>query len=84
MRLLLQTITKGRSGMIGTTTFWFILMLPAWCLIIGMLDYLVFAPRVRCPICEEKLIVKWWWFIIPTFLELMMLVAGYVIGRASL
>lgn len=60
---------------------WLVLMIPAWALLIGVLDFVLFAPQVKCPVCKEKLKPRWWWFIIPTTVEFLMLVAGFVIGR---
>lgn len=59
---------------------WLVLMLPLWAVVIGLLDWVLFAPQLKCPRCKDKLKPKWWWFIIPSMMELLMFVAGYVVG----
>ena len=62
------------------STGWLILMLPLWAIIIGVIDWILFSWALKCPVCKDNIKVRWWWFIVPTMLELMMFVIGYTIG----
>ena len=49
------------------------------CIVIGIIDYLLFQKWLECEICGHKS-SKWYSFIIPTFIEIILFLAGIGIG----
>lgn len=52
-----------------------ILMIP----VIGLVDYLLFRKLAKCPKCGYG-VAEWHSYIIPTFIEVMMFLAGVAVG----
>lgn len=48
--------------------------------IIGLVDYFIFANLYRCPCCGSNSFFSWYSFIIPTFIECVLFLAGIAIG----
>ncbi len=60
---------------------WIILMLALPSIpFIAIFDYLVFSRFAKCPRCEDKLEIKWYYYMIPTFIEFVIFMAGIAIG----
>jgi len=53
----------------------FIVCIP----IIGLIDYILFREYVKCPKCNV-IMVKWYSFIVPTTIEVLLFFSGIFIG----